>query len=854
MPCKTEVILPLDVIPQPAAFLRQGVIIASNAQFDKLFKDAPAFTGPGSSVESFLEKGDSRVIDSIAGDALAETSEFSMRVRGSTTLYTFCFTPVRSALCTGTLCTVKTGIREKILSLLPLVTILTGTSSPLRIEYISPLILDWTGYPPDAFIEDPLLLLHLVHPEDKQRFMAAMEDLGDSSVFNELTYRITNKNGGFLWIRQTREKGVEGDSGTLFVLRDITREKEMELDLAEAKERYQLFFDKAPLGIACIDRHGFIVDCNSRLCRLFQLSRERLVGMNVLDPSMPLVREYSRRILRGEEIHYEGPYTSVISDVTVEVEVDGFPLRDETGMVIGGFTIFQDISTRLKLERTLRRERDFNRAVIDAAATIVLILDREGRIQQANRTTELITGFSLDDLKGRKADEYLIHLKTRKKFQQAFELAVNSITESPVETLCSSSSGEDRLVEWSFTTIMDRDLPLRIIATGVDRTEQRRLEDQFREAQKMDAIGRLAGGVAHEFNNQLTAIQGYCQMLLLNASPESPEYEPLKNIEKAVKRSADTANRLLAYSRRQTLQLKQVDIVQAVKESAELFGKIFEENIEIEIDLPDEPCIASIDPNRLQQILLNLALNARDAMPDGGKLNVSVALEPCHAEVRSDDANGQCVSIKVQDTGYGMPPEVVEKVFEPFFTTKPVGKGTGLGLAMVYGTVKQSKGHVIIESAEDVGTCVTIYLPASGPDEHTQPDTATRLVKGSAYVILVEDEESVNETVTAFLEKLGYRARSFFSAEDALEFLSSKEVKECRPDILLTDVILSGMTGKQLADRIRETIPEIKVVFMSGYASDKLADKGIVQEDITLLNKPFSIFELGETLGGIVES
>ncbi len=851
MPGKTEVILPLAVIPQPAAFLRQGAIISSNAHFDNLFGAAPAYTGPGTDVKSFFEKGDSGLLERIANDALSEPVEFSLCVQGCSAPQTFCFTPVRSEVCSGTLCTVQTGSREKILSLLPLVTVLADRSEPLRIEYISPLIAEWTGYPPEAFIEDQLLLPHLVHPEDKPRFMEAMDHRGVNRAPGGLTYRLTNKNGGYLWIRQTREKDVEGDSSTLFVLRDITREKEMELDLAEAKERYRLFFDKAPLGIACIDRHGFIVDCNSWLCGFLRLSRENLLGLNVIDPSMPRIREYSRRILRGEEIHYEGPYTSLMSDVKVEVEVDGFPIRDETGMVIGGFAIFQDIGTRLQLERNLRRERDFNRAVIDAAATIVLILDGEGGILEANRTTELVTGFSPDDLKGRKADEYLVHARTRKKFQKAFELAISSGKASHVETICISSCGEERLIEWSFTALTDRELPLRIIATGVDLTEQRRLEGKLRQTQKMDAIGRLAGGVAHEFNNQLTAIQGYCQMLLLNASPGSYEYNSLKNIEKAVKRSAHIADRLLAYSRRKKLKLEDVDIVQVVKESVELFDKIFEENIEIETDLPSGPCRATIDSSLLRQILLNLALNARDAMPDGGRLGVSVAMESCPPEVESAEADHGCISIKVRDTGVGMPQDVVEKVFEPFFTTKPVGKGAGLGLAMVYGTVKQSKGHVTIESAEKSGTCVTIYLPASGHDEHSELETASRLVRGSASVILVEDEESVNDTVTAFLDKLGYRVRSFCSAEDAMEFLSSSEALEWRPDILLTDAILSGMSGKQLADRAREIIPEIKVVFMSGYASDKLADRGIVEDDSMLIRKPFSIFELGETLAGI---
>jgi len=363
----------------------------------------------------------------------------------------------------------------------------------------------------------------------------------------------------------------------------------------------------------------------------------------------------------------------------------------------------------------------------------------------------------------------------------------------------------------------------------------------------MDAIGRLAGGVAHEFNNQLTAIQGYCQMLLLNTSPDDNAYQQLKNIEKAVKRSADTANRLLAYSRRQTLQLKRVDIKKVVKESVELFDKLFEENIDVDLELTEEPCVASMDPNQLQQIMLNLALNARDAMPDGGRITASVFLGNCPRQVNPAVANGRCVFIRMSDTGYGMSREVLDKAFEPFFTTKPVGKGTGLGLAMVYGTVKQSMGHVTIGSVEGQGTTVTISLPAQAPEAVEKEEAPAMLIKGDATVVMVEDEKSVNETVAAFLDKLGYRVHPFYSGEEALTFLADEAAEQ--PDILLTDVILSGMNGKELSDRVREIYPDIRVVYMSGYASDKLADKGIVPTDLTLLYKPFSIFELGETLG-----
>ncbi len=851
-----EINVPIDALPFPAALIRRAVIRAANPPFRKIFQKAGVEIGPNTPVDALFSAPLPPFVSDMlfAQDYQGPSVEIQLTPSGSEGHgHLFRFQRVNDHGGSDVICTVQSGTREAILAQLPLVTILASSVSPLKIEYISPMISTWTGYQPSDFQSDSLLLTHIIHPEDKGRFIAAMDDMAEGGRGRDLTYRLTHRNGGYVWIRQTRENDIQcacGEGGALFVLRDITYEKEMELDLVEARERYRLFFDKAPIGIACMDRHGVVLDCNQWLCRFLAIPREKLIGLSVLSPAMPFVREFSRRILRGEEVHYEGKYQSVISGKTVIMEVNGFPLRDESGMVIGGFSIFQDRSERMKFEKTLRQERDFNKAVIDAAATMVIILDPQSRILQANRTTEVITGFEESELVGRQVCECLVADGSRRRFFKAFELAVNAMHDAPVEASCITAKGEERLVEWSFTTINIPDYPLRIIATGVDRTEQRRLEDQFREAQKMDAIGRLAGGVAHEFNNQLTAIQGYCQMLLLNATKEDPSYKHLKNIEKAVRRSADTANRLLAYSRRQTLQFKRVDIKKVVKESVELFGKLLEENIEVELKLTSEPCNASMDPNQLQQIMLNLALNARDAMPDGGTITVEVFLDRCPCQVNPAEANGRCVFVQVRDTGYGMSQEVQAKAFEPFFTTKPVGKGTGLGLAMVYGTVKQSMGHVTIESEVDRGTTVTIAIPARTEPEVEKAETSVRLVKGNATVIMVEDEKGVNDTVAAFLNKLGYRVFPFFSGEDALEFLENES--DLTPDLLLTDVILGGMTGKELSERVQERCPGIKVIFMSGYASDKLMDKGVMPSDLTLLYKPFSIFELGEAVGKVL--
>ncbi len=385
----------------------------------------------------------------------------------------------------------------------------------------------------------------------------------------------------------------------------------------------------------------------------------------------------------------------------------------------------------------------------------------------------------------------------------------------------------------------------------MDVTEQRRLEEQLREAQKMDAIGRLAGGVAHDFNNQLTAILGYCQLILMDTDPSEKIYQQVHTIKAAARRAAETTNQLLAFSRRQALQPRKVSLNAVVREGVKFFRRLIGEDIEVTLDLSSQDSVVRVDPGQIQQVLLNLALNARDAMPDGGEIRITTGRKDLSGIHRGDVINlmpGSYAVLKFSDTGHGMGLEVLERAFEPFFTTKPMGKGTGLGLAMVYGTVRQSKGHVTIASEEGKGTTVTIYLPRlvmpdKGDDEERM---FSRLPTGRQKVLLVEDEDLVRDTLKRFLEQLGYKVVPQPTAEDALEFLEKDKAEP--PDVLLTDVVLPAMNGKKLAKKAMSKCPGLKVIFMSGYTADIIAKHGVIPEGIPFLNKPFSIKDLAHMI------
>jgi signal transduction histidine kinase len=385
---------------------------------------------------------------------------------------------------------------------------------------------------------------------------------------------------------------------------------------------------------------------------------------------------------------------------------------------------------------------------------------------------------------------------------------------------------------------------------GRDVTERRVAEAQLRQAQKMDAIGQLTGGIAHDFNNILTVITGTIEALA-NAVADRPDLVSFTQlIDDAAERGAQLTKHLLAFARKQPLQPRQIDVNGLILETVKLLHPTLGEQIEISPKLAEDTWSAMVDPNQLTTAILNLALNARDAMPQGGKLTLdtrNIHLDDVYASMHSDVAVGNYVMIGVSDTGSGISAANLEKVFDPFFTTKEIGKGTGLGLSMVFGFVKQSGGHIKIYSEEGHGTSVKMYLPRSSGSTETAvaAQVAAAVPSGDETVLIIEDDAMVRNTVVRQIKSLGYATLEAANATEALQIIDH----HATIDLLFTDIIMPGsMNGRQLVDEAVRRRPSLKALFTSGYTEDAIMHHGRLDAGVLLLAKPYRKAELARMI------
>jgi two-component system, cell cycle sensor histidine kinase and response regulator CckA len=379
-----------------------------------------------------------------------------------------------------------------------------------------------------------------------------------------------------------------------------------------------------------------------------------------------------------------------------------------------------------------------------------------------------------------------------------------------------------------------------------DISQRKLLEEQFRQSQKMEAVGRLAGGVAHDFNNAIGVITGYSELLQLRLPSGDPLHRYADEIAKAGQRAASLTRQLLAFSRKQVIQPEALDLNLIVGEMDKMLGRLIGEDIQITLSREPYPAPIKADPGQIEQILMNLAVNARDAMPQGGKLFIqtsNVDLDETYSRQHAYVKPGRYIMLSCSDTGCGMDKPTQAKVFEPFFTTKDQGKGTGLGLSTVYGIVKQNGGYIWVYSEPGKGATFRIYFPRAEGIEHRSEEPATPLPPpgGSATVLLVEDEDPLRQLARTCLETGGYKVLSVPDGKAALELLDTSPEPI---DLLLTDVIMPGMSGRQLADLVCKLRPGIKVLFMSGYTNDLIAQYGVLDPGTLLLEKPFTLYSL----------
>jgi two-component system cell cycle sensor histidine kinase/response regulator CckA len=505
--------------------------------------------------------------------------------------------------------------------------------------------------------------------------------------------------------------------------------------------------------------------------------------------------------------------------------------------------IANQIATGIERKRTEERLQ-FTQFTIDHVATPVFWTDERGRFFHVNDAACELTGYTFQELLKLSVSDIDSHI-----LKAGWGLVWNELQQRGVLAMESEIRRKDGKlipinVNSNLLKLEDRKYSCTFIQNIADR---RRLEEQLRQSQKMEAVGQLAGGVAHNFNNLLTVITGYSEIVLESLPPNDPLCEMVEEIQKAAHRSSSLTRQLLAFSRKQVLAPKVLDLNEVVRDTEKMLRRVIGEDVQLTTKLHSRLAAVKADPGQLEQVLLNLAVNARDAMPQGGVLTIetnNVELDVEYLRARGSTRDGLHVMLAVTDSGFGMNAEVKRHIFEPFFTTKEQGKGTGLGLAVVHGVVKQSGGHVEVYSEPGIGTSFKIYLPSVNQTVRAEQGAggASHVPLGVETVLIVEDEDGVRNLSRTALIKYGYAVLVASSPGEAVQV---SKMHGGAIDLLLTDVVMPQMNGRRLADLLRSERPEMKVVYMSGYTDDAVVQQGVLEAGVHFLHKPFSPAALG---------
>ena len=595
---------------------------------------------------------------------------------------------------------------------------------------------------------------------------------------------------------------------------------------------------------------GTISGWNGAAERLFGFTAAEAVGKSI-DLIVPPDRraeigDILERVGRGERIeHYET--SRVCKDGrTVEVSLSIAPIRSASGQIIGASKIARDITESRRTEQALSQEMEERRRIFESSNDLILVSDSMGNLIQVSPSVTDILGYQPSEMVGHNAINF-IHPDDLEHTRKEMRAGRRGKRKRNFETRYISKDGKSVTLNWTGTW---SEPVRRHFFIGRDLTEKQAAEAQLRHVQKMDAVGQLTGGVAHDFNNILTVITGTIG-ILEEAVADQPQLAAVaKLIDEAADRGANLTKHLLAFARKQPLQPLEIDVNALVLEAAKLLRPTLGEHIEITPLLAEDAWTALADPNQLTTAVLNLAINARDAMPNGGKLafeTSNVFLDENYAGMHDEVAPGHYVMIAVSDTGSGIPPALLERVFEPFFTTKEVGRGTGLGLSMVFGFVKQSGGHVKIYSEEEHGTSVKIYLPRATGLQQTAAEAlvAANIEGGNETVLVVEDDALVRRYVMTQIENLGYTTLEAANASDALRIIDDVPAI----DLLFTDVIMPGtMNGRQLVDEALKRRPGLKTLYTSGYTENAIVHHGRLDSGVLLLAKPYRKSELARMI------
>lgn len=678
---------------------------------------------------------------------------------------------------------------------------------------------------------------------------------------------VVKKNGEIINAQLTTsaERDDKGEiANSLSVLTDITARKKAETKLKRSEKQFHAAFQASPLGMALISPTSDWIEVNAAFCQIIGYDIDELFSFNIRDITHPddlkADAEHLKQLLEGAKDSFQLEKRYIHKDgSTVWVSVSVILIRDANDEPVHFVTQVLNLTDRKHMERALRRSEEQFRSAFETSPQGMALVAPGGRWLTVNEALCGMFGYSKKEFL-EKGIETLTHPDDLDSEVEDIRKLLRGEAQSfEMEKRYLHKSGTTIWGQVSISLIRDEaGAPAQFVFQMLDLTKRREAEQQLVQSQKLEAIGQLTGGLAHDFNNLLAVILISLQLLERSHADDPKSIKRIRAALDATERGADLTHRLLAFSRKQSLEQKVIDVPKLVEGMTGLLKRTLGGSVNLQTQYEEDLATIEVDQSQLETGLLNLAINARDAMPDGGDLTIeacNVIIDEAYAGSHSEVRPGRYVLIAVTDTGTGMSSDVIEKVFQPFFTTKEVGKGTGLGLSMLYGFVKQSKGHIEVYSEQGIGTSIKLYLPVLVDGQASAlsdvVENETEVVGGDEIILVTEDDHAVRHSVCSLFKSLGYRVVEAENGNKAVKILNS----DTPIDLLFSDIVMpGGMDGIALAEKAAVLRPGVKILLTTGFAEGAVARTKMLDANMEIIGKPYRREDVARKIRGVLDA